>query len=205
MIEIEILSILSKYKKAEEYEKKKLEESLKKIILENKENFLEFAQKQQYNLDDETKKLLQELYEEIDSKEQEENNQKITEKEEDYTIIKNYYNDWKEEFQNNNSIPNQNCENIIKQIINKYVENDFETIEKILEIKEDETYNKFCNMLNNYLRKYFAQKIQNYYKSEDYIKLGFLKKKNKKKKIIELLNQIGQYKFNSKKIIEVLK
>ena len=106
---------------------------------------------------------------------------------------------------NNNNEINTQCEQIIYEIIYHYAENQLETLNKILIIKTDTSYENFKNMLNNYLRKYFAEEIEKYYQSEEFKKLGFFKKKSKKKQILNILNEIGKYKFNQTKINEVLK
>ena len=121
----------------------------------------------------------------------------------DFEFIKSKYYDWLNEFKKNN-IPNENCEKIVEEIINYYALNSFYVIEEILKIKNDENYEFFKNMIKNYLRKFFAKKIKEYYISEEFNSLNFFQKYKKKKEIIKLLDDIGSYKFDINKIKGVI-
>lgn len=202
MFTIEILELLNKYKKSDEYERKKIEENLINIIKNNEDEFLNFAQTKAEELDEETRKFMQNCYDKV-----EENKKETLPKDtkSDYDIIKNAYEKWLDEFKTNLNVANEKCEQIVEEIINHYALNQLDTLKKIMEIKDDENFESFKNMINNYLRKYFVEKIERYYKSEEYIALGFFKKRSKRKQILNLLNDIGKYEFNSEKIEEVLK
>lgn len=207
MFSLEILNLLNQYKNADEYEKKKIENSLKRIIQNNKEEFLNFAQTKKEQLDEQIKQFMQKCYDEVEDEEKKKELTKGLDKEDktDFEIIKSAYQKWLEQFINNQNTVNEKCEQIIKEIISHYAPNQLETLKKIIYIKDDENYESFKNMINNYLRIYFAEKIEKYYQSQQYKSLGFFKKRSKKKQILKLLNQIGRYEFNKEEIEQVLK
>ncbi len=192
MFELEIINLLNNYKKSEDYDKIKIKKSICNLIKENESDFNKFISKD--GLDDENKKFLNDCYKSILVK-------NIVKKDtSDFELVKEYYLKWLEIFNRNNKIPNEENEKIILAIINFYVLNRFEVLEEILEIQDSEDFDSFKSMLKNYLRKYFAEKISIYYKSENFKNLGFFEKRKKKNQILEILNEIGEYKFDVKKI-----
>ncbi len=199
MFELEILELLKKIKSAtDEYELKKLKKSLCNLIKENQQKYENFIQMQV--LDNQTLKIFNEC-EKIEIEENQNKNNETS----DFEIIKKYYLNWLRIYQNNNGIVNEQNEIIINQIITFYAQNRIEVLIGILKTNDDENFEAFKNMLQNYLRKYFAEKINKYYTNENYLNLGFFNKRKKKKKILEILDSIGKYEFDIDKINEVLK
>ena len=92
----------------------------------------------------------------------------------------------------------------IRDRINFYAPNRFFVLKKVLEIKDDNDFESFKNMLNNYVRKYFATKISKYYESEEFESLGFFYKRSKKREILNIIGELSKYNFDEKKILEVL-
>lgn len=208
MIGLEIIENLNKYNNSVNiYEKKQIENSLLKLISENKTDFLTFVQTKGENFDETTKKYLQYLYDKTEHIEEnitKNSDFKISD-DNSFEYIKNKFKIIKQELIKNNGEGNNNCEIIIMEIINKYIENDFETLRKILEVKDDIYYDKFKNLLNNYIRKYYSDKINNYMKSEKFNQLSFINKWKKKNQVYKIINEMKNYKFNQKKIGELFK
>jgi len=198
MFELELITFLNDYKKSDENTKNKILKSISNLIKENNDEFNNFISKD--NLDEETKKLLKDCSNNFSKDEKIKTNEVS-----DFELIKNYYIKWENIYNQNNKIPNTENEKIVLEIINFYVINRFDVLEEVLKIKDSEDYESFKNMLKNYLRKYFAEKISNYYKSDNFKDLGFFEKRKKKNKILDFLAEIGQYKFDIKKMEEILK
>lgn len=207
MFTLDLLNLLNQYKTAEEYEKNNIESNIKNLIKQNKNEFLDFAKQKANSLDANIQNFLQKCYDEVEEDENQEENKQTTPKEttSDFQIIKQAYEKWLEEFLLNQNSPNEKCEKIVEEIIFHYAKKDLETLKKLLEIDNDENFENFKNMINNYLGRYYAEKIEQYYQSEEFKHLGFFKKREQKKKILNLLDQIGKYKFEKEKIDEVLK
>lgn len=200
MFELEILELLKKLKNTtDEYEIKKLKKSISNLIKENPLKYEHFIQMQA--LDNQTMKVFNEC-EKIES---EEDQNKTSNEINDFEIIKKNYLKWLEIYQKNNNTPNETNEKIIQDIINFYIQNRFEIILQILKTNDDNDFEAFKNMLKNYLRKYFAEKINNYYKSENYTTLGFFAKKRKNKELLLTLDYIGKYEFEKIKLEEFQK
>lgn len=199
MFELELLELLNKLKRTNDnYEINKIKESITNLIAQNNDKYKNFLSKQE--LDFPTKKILEECENLVMQKKAQENN----ESQNDFETIKNYYTSWLNYYEKNNKIADENCEKIILQIINFYILNRYNVLEKIFSINDSEDYESFKNMLKNYIRRYYAEKIENYIESDNYKTLGFFEKRKKKNQILNLLTQIGDYKFNPKLIGEVL-
>lgn len=192
MFELEILELLNSYKNADEYDKNKIESSMKKLISEHKQEFQKFLDNSQ--IDNEAKDFLLTL-----SKEE-----KTTDEKDDFKVIKEMFMRWEIEFEKNRGVPSKKNEEIILEIINFYVKNRFYVLERILEIEDSTNYESFKNMLKNYLRRYFCELIENYYESEKFKSLGYLKKRKKKNQILRALDKVGEYKFKPKEIEEAI-
>lgn len=192
MFELELIELLNKYKKSDTYEKGKIKKSITNLISQNKEQYEKFLNTQA--IDAQTKQFLTQCEQEI--------SQEKDETKSDLEIIKNQYSKWLEIYEQNNRIPNQDNEKIILSLINFYAPNRFQILEQILQIKDTQDYEDFKNMLKNYLRKYFAEKIEQYYQSEAYKSLGFFAKRKKKDQIIKTIDNLGKYIFNPKEIEE---
>lgn len=200
MFELEFIGLLNEWKKAQDdYSKNKVKSSIENLILENKNEYVKFLQTQ--SLDLQTQELLKECENSIENKKDEEN----AKEQNDFELIKNYYLRWLQFYQNNNNLPESNCEAIIEKLIYTYTGSRFEVLKKVLEIKDDENFENFKGMLKNYIRKYFAQKILAYYESDNYKNLGFFEKRKKKNEILNILDDIGKYEFNYNQIMEVVR
>lgn len=193
MFELELINLIKEYgNTADIYDKKKIKNSISRLITQNPEKYQKFLQINQPTQD--ILNFLKECETYIEE-------QKIqTNTNDDYIIIKNYYINWLENYVNNNNTTNENCNQIIEQIIKTYAANRFEIIEKILNLDDDSNYESFKWHLKNKLRAKLADKIEEYIISENYQKLNFIKKLKKKNEINSIINEIGNYKFNLKKI-----
>ncbi len=204
MFEIEFISLLNEYKKSDEYGRKKAEESISKLIASNIEKFEDFMSKNSQNFDQETISFLKQCYEKSQQNDEEEDSSKVVGNISDMDIIKRYYDKWFTEYKKNNGILNEVNEKIVMEIINFYALNRFYVLEQLFKVHDTEEFEKFKNMIKNYARRYFAEKIEQYYESDSYKNLGIFEKRRKKKAIVEILNEIGEYRFNVKKITEEL-
>jgi len=211
MFKIEIIDLLSKIKNADnDLEANNLKTSLKRLIFQNISEYESF--KNSGNLDEQTLQFLSVCENEIESEQEQKNNDSIQnsgniENQKGHTEIENikrFFSTWNEYFERNNHIPDENCVKIIEEIIRQYMPDRFGVIQNILEMDFNENFNAFKNMLNNYLRQYFAEKIEEYLNSEKYTKKWFLSKKRKDTEIKDLINNIGEYNFDIKKMEEVL-
>lgn len=199
MFELELFELLNQLKKInDEYEINKIKNSISSLIKQNPEKYKSFIQKGQVS--QEILKFLEEC-ENISLEEKNVEKKEITN---DFEVIKNYYSKWLNFYNGNNKKIDENCEKIVVEIINFYVINRFDVLEKIFKVKDTEDFESFKNMINNYLRKYYAEKIELYMQSDEYESLGFFAKRKKRKEILFLLDEVGEYKFNQKKIGEVL-
>lgn len=205
MFEVELIGLLNKFKSAQtDYDKNLMRNSIKNLCLQNKLEFERFVEKE--GLDDEVREILNTIRIEISSNEAL-NESSVSKNEEDSDLekIKKAYLGWRDFFVNNNREPNSNCEKVVVDLIMFYAPNRFEVLKRVLKIVDDNDYESFKNMLKNYLRTYFCEKIEKKYRSlKEDKSVGFFELRNRKKKIVDVLTEIGKYEFNEKKIMEVL-
>lgn len=228
MFQLELIELLNQYKQNsnDNYSKQKIKNSISNLIKENKEKYENFLNTQGYNLDQTSKELLnkcenintQQIQRKnvINNQQQEQkienqnypnnnnNNNQETNELSSSEYIKNTYYSWLEEFKKNNFKINENNEQIIDKIINRFALANFNLIKKILEIKDDNNYENFKKMLNNRLRIYFVKKIKEFRTSDKFNNLGFIKKIIIKREIFELYKQIGNYNFQIEKIKKII-
>ena len=121
----------------------------------------------------------------------------------DFEIVKKQYEKWLKAFEENNFVPSKKNERIVEEIINFYVLNRFEVLQKVLSIKDDDNLEKFKYMIKNYLRKYFAKRILDYYNSEEFNSISFFAKRKKRNEILNFLDNIGKYEFNKKEFDKI--
>ena len=205
MFEIEIISLLNKYKKSEtDFDKNKFKNSIKRLIYENSGEFDKFVNSSQ--LDNDTVIFLKGLERigEDENTDKSKNNISNNEIESDLEKIKQVYNIWRDNFVNNNRIPNEKCESVLVEMIDFYAPNRFYVLKRVLEIEDDNDFESFKNMLSNYIRRYFALKITKYFESEEFNSLWFFAKRKKKNQLLDIIEKIGNYEFDEKKILEVL-
>lgn len=208
MFQLELIGLLNEYKQTtEEYSKNKIKSSICKLIKENGGEYNNFIQNQ--DLDSQTTEFLNRCEKEVDieselSDAHDNNKSSDIQSNSDLEKIKMAFLTWEKEYKLNNNIPSKECENIINQMIDFYAPNRFEVLQKVLSINDTETFEKFKYMLMNYLRKFFSEKIEKYFLSDEFNTLGFFAKRSMKRKILEVLDELGEYKFNIKKIDEVL-
>jgi len=194
MFQLELLELLKKFKKADEYEKEKLKSSIRSLIKENQEKYDEFINNTQ--LGGESKSILDESLATQEPVEE-------TEQNDDILIIKKYYETWLKTYKKNKNQISKENEQVITSLINFYIINRFEVLEKILDLKDTLDYENFKNHLKNSLRAYFAKLIEKYLASDNYESLNFFSKRRKKNEVLNILNDIGEYKFNKAKIKEI--
>jgi hypothetical protein len=205
MFEIELISLLNNYKGSEtDFDKNKFKNSMKRLIFENSGEFDKFISSS--SLDDEIINFLKSLEREgeVENVNKSSSNVSNNELSSDLEKIKQVYNLWRDNFVNNNRVPNQACEDVLVEMINFYAPNRFFVLKKVLEISDDNDFENFKNMLNNYIRKFFAEKVSRYYESEEFTKLGFFDKRRKKREILDIIDELSTYNFDEKKILEVL-
>ena len=204
MFEIEIIGLLNKYKNSvDEFSRNKIKSSIKNIIFENSGEFDKFINSS--SLDSETVNFLKSLENvgEAENNQKSRNNTINSEVSDDLEKIKQVYVAWRDDFVANSRVPNVRCEQLVNDMINFYIPNRFYVLKKVLSISDDNDFESFKNMLNNYIRKYFASKISKFYSSSEFSELGFFDKRSKKKQIIIILDELAKYDFDEKKILEV--
>lgn len=196
MFELEILDLLNLHKKAlTKYDQKKIETSLLKLI---KQNSLEYERfKTKPDLEIWTRNIFSELDQKINEESTKHKNNN------DFEIIKEGFSKWQEEYETNGKSINKNCEKIINKLIEIYLPEKISILKEILKIKDTENFENFKIMLENYIRDYYAIKIEKYYLTNKK-NWSFLEKHKKESQILKLLNKIGDYKFDNVEIEEVL-
>lgn len=203
MFELELLELLNQSKRTtDNYKLEKIKDSISKLITEHKEEYDKFINSQ--TIDEQTNQFLKEAQNKANT-EKLEAQQKATDTNNDFENIKLAYKKWLLEYNNNSKQVNENCENIINDIINFYIKSRFHILEEILTITDTEDFESFKNHLKNKIRTYFLEKIKSYMQTENYQKMFFFKKLRKKNEINSLITELSNYKFNPKKIEEVLK
>lgn len=223
MFNLEIIELTNSYKNSQsDYDKANLKTSLINLISQNKEQYDNFIEKYSNQIDEQTNTLLTELETQIKNREnteqttqnQEQNNQNqnttnTNPQENNIKKISNYFQQWNENYSNNSNQPNENCNQIVQEIINTYAQNQYNIIEKILEIENGDNYEKFKWHIKNNLRIYFISQVQNYLtkqeSKDEEEKLNFLEQYKKKRMINKLLDDIENYKFDRNYMNEVLK
>jgi hypothetical protein len=200
MFKLELIELLTKYRNSDNSQTQEIRSSIKKLIKENNYEFEEF--KSQIDQNSQNYKLLDEIYNEKEDYENNENNKDdvkkevLTDEQKDVDLIKDKYKQWLLYYDKNGKIPDENCINIIKEVINFYILNRFDILQNILEINDTTDFEAFKNMLKNLIRDYYATNLKKYMNSQSYEDLGFLAKIKKNKQIEEALNKLGKYDFN---------
>jgi len=198
-----MLHLLNKYKSSDEISRKKIKSSIKKLILENSEDYNKFISSNSLDLNS-LDFLKSCSLENLENANLSVNSKINLEEDSDFNNIKKAFITWNNEYKKNNLQPNKICDKIILDIVNFYALNRFEVLKKILELEDSQDYENFKNMLKNYLRKYFAEKIGEYFQSSNFSSLGFFKRRTKKNLILKVLDEIGDYHFDIKRIKEVI-
>lgn len=198
MFEIEIIGLINKYKNSmSDEEKNNYKMLLKKLILENEGSFNSFVNSE--SIDAETINFLQGL-----KKDGETESIVYDENSSDLEKIKNSYLSWEKYFSANNNVAENNCENIIVQLVVFYAPNRLGVLKRLFSIKDSEDFESFKIMLKNYLRKYYSEKIEKIYVSAEFEGLGFFEKRKKEQKVLKVVSDLENYIFNEKEILEVL-
>ena len=123
----------------------------------------------------------------------------------DIKLIREAYEKWLVGFEKNNFELSEEGLEICRKIVNFYIANRFEVLEKVLSIYEDENFKKFKNILKNLIRERYKQIIDEYTQSSKYKSLSFFKKMRKGLEVEKIKNKIAEYDFNNLEISEVLK
>ena len=225
MFKLEIIDLLNKIKNAsDDYTANNFKNSLKRLIKQNIEEYKTF--KNSGNIDSGMLRFLDICEKEIESEMMSNNvdngssnpisnsGQSSTpnivqnytpSSNSDSVVVKNFFDNWKNSFIQNGRVPNENCERIILELINYYVPNKLNIIQELLKVSDSQDFDSFKNMINNYIKDYFNKRISVYLDSEEYNGKWLLAKKNKNMQIMRLINDIGEYKFDLKKIEGILK
>ncbi len=195
MFKLEMFELLNEYKGALEYDKERIKNSIVNLIKQYPEDFEDFLNS---GIDPNTRAFLENCYEEVSG-------EKINDEEvDDVSHIKNAFNNWLTAYNKNGKAVEENLQ-IVKRIVEKYFDKNYVVLERILGIEQGSEYEIFKNMILNEIRAKFATKIEEYMGSEKFTSLGFFTRRRKKKEILRLLDEIGNYKFDYKKIMEALK
>ena len=205
MFQAELIGLLNKFKTTQtDYEKNLIRNSIKNLCLQNREEFENFSQRE--SVSPEIEELFKTIRMSLSTNVAlDEENQIKSESDSDLEKIKNAFLEWKNFFIQNNRVAESNCERIVVELIMFYAQNRFEVLQKVLKIHDDSDFESFKNMLRNYLRKFFGEKIEKVYQDlEKDESVGFFKKQGLKKKILIVLREIAKYEFNEVKIKEVL-
>ena len=203
MFKIELLSLVNLHKKCfDENEKSSLEEKMSTLINQNLDEYNQFLQTDVF--DSETLELFENILsrKKINSSNDEHDtisetdysNEKAAE--EDIKKIKEVYSLWIRFFSENNFQLSEKNNDLIEKLINFYFGNRFEVLLKVLEIYEDDNFEKFKNHLKNKIREFIANKVKNYLDSSEYKSLGFFSKRKKNNEIENILNHNGEYEFS---------
>lgn len=210
MFELELFQLLNEYSQAsQDYTKKKIEESLSNLLYQNSQEYQDLKTKG--TLDEGTINFLDNLLAQKQNQIQQQTSESSQNEEtpksskSNYDVIKEFYEKWLTEFQNNNRNPTQENTRIIDELINMYAPSNYSVLFDILDIKDTQDFEVFKTMLKNRLRKYYIEIIKNYRNSQQYTNLGFFKKIKKAKQIRNLYEELSQYEFNPEKIEEVTK
>ncbi len=200
MFALEFLDKIKEYRNSQDInEKKIIIKSLYNLANENKESFQKLISEQGENL--EIKEIIVELERyENESKEIQKNS---NESEDDIIKIKNAFLSWENEFKKSNDV-NEMCSQIVDQILDFYMKNRYYVIKQILEIENGENYEKFKSHIKNKIRARISREIKKFLNSKNYSELNFFSKIKKKKEVRLLTEEIKEYKFNLKKVEEVL-
>ncbi|MFW5705240.1 MAG: hypothetical protein ACOCXG_05355 [Nanoarchaeota archaeon] len=194
MFKLEMFELLNEYKGALEYDKERIKNSIVNLIKQYPEDFEDFLNS---GIDPNTRAFLENCYEEVSG-------EKINDEEvDDVSHIKNAFNNWLTVYNRNGQAVEENLQ-IVKRIVEKYFDKNYVVLERILGIEQGNEYEIFKNMILNEIRAKFATKIEEYMDSEKFTSLGFFAKRGKRKEILRLLDEIGNYKFDYKKIMEAL-
>lgn len=204
MFKLELLELLNNARRiVSEEELAFVKESICKLISSNVDEYEKFVTVGDF--DEDTRRLLDSCSKALEGS----FDGKVAEKKSnggsDFDIIKKYYERWVSEYERNNNTATDECESIVKKIINIYVVNNFDVLSRVLGIHDSVSFDAFKNMLKNYIRVYFANRIDLYMKSSEFEDLGFFAKRKKRRQIVRLLDDIGRYQFDPQRFDEVLK
>ncbi len=200
MFALEFLDKIKEYRNSQDInEKKIIIKSLYNLANENKESFQKLISEQGENL--EIKEIIVEL--ERYENESEEIKKNSNESEDDILKIKNAFLSWENEFKKSNDV-NEMCSQIVDQILDFYMKNRYYVIKQILEIENGENYEKFKSHIKNKIRARISREIKKFLNSKNYSELNFFSKIKKKKEVRLLIEEIKEYKFDLKKVEEVL-
>jgi hypothetical protein len=200
MFTLEMLELLKEYREStEQYDKERIKTSISNLIKEHPNEYEQFKMTQAMQLSSEQQDFLQSCESYTAKSEEETTPEQQTQTENsqpnELEQIRNYFERWNNEFLKNNDV-NEVCEQIINEIIAKYLYKNFSVIEGLIKTDNGPQYEKFKNHLKNNVRAELAKKIENYYHSDAYKNLGFFSRMGKKHKILDFLKDIGNYKFD---------
>lgn len=206
MFELDILELLNKYRKAnDEYNKTKILKSINSLIKENPEKFEKV--KNSPDFDSETFSILKKAIDMQDEESEEKNEEtqiNNNSQSSDIQRVKKAYDNWLLEFKKNGYKPSAKSEMMVSELVNYYILNNFRVIEQILTIEEDETYEKFKNMVTNFTRLYFTNKLKDYRTSQKFKERSLFKRKMIERHILEIYKQMEKYNFNPKRVEEII-
>jgi hypothetical protein len=216
MFQLEFMSLINKYYKSENEEEKKLNfENLCSLIQNQKDEYENFTQTNTFSA--QTQELLRECENSIIEKTNNEkstsnNNQEVSEKnidplennENTIVYLKKYVIEWQKEYENSPKEITEKQKNIIEELINRYLPDNFKMIQYLLTMRDFTELIKFQNHLKNNLRVYYANLLTDYMQSNEYKKKNIIRRYYKNKKIYKKLKELNKYVFNHKEIMELL-
>lgn len=119
------------------------------------------------------------------------------------SIVKDYYLNWLQAFKASDRKASDKTEEILDELINQFIVSKPEILDATLTIKDTADFETFKIMLKNAMRAYYATKIENYLDG-NFKNLSPIQKFLKKRKLFDLLLDIGKYSFPHAKILEAL-
>jgi hypothetical protein len=194
MFKLEILELLKKFDKENSNQ---IKEKISSLIKNNEEEFEIFIN--EGFLDEKHIQILKDIVKIIEKektqKKSKNSTPQINQTENDINKINEIFFKYTELLKNNNNKVNEEIDKLIFDIVDFYFNNRLNVLLKIFEIKDSHEYEKFKNHIKNHIKSKIAKKVKDYMESENYLNLGFFKKKKKENELFDLLELNGTYKF----------
>lgn len=203
MFQLELLRALNEYFSQDKETQIQAKEKLLSLISSSPQEYLSFIQKGE--LSPQQTQALKSLEQElpVDDVKKEKTNS-TTSKNDNVEIIKKAFLEWEQHYELHQKEPGSEEEQVIENVINYFLPNNLIVLKELLKIEDSQNFEDFKAMLQNYMRKYYSIKIEEYLDSQRFKSKSFFAKKRKQQELILLAKEIHTYQFNETKIKEVL-